>query len=167
MRRIRIACHQIELMNELSEVPLQSIKDGSGHGGGRHGAGWIHGLALTRLAGNGYEYVLDHYPILNAEINRLKCETGLSYVRQVMVNRLDAGKTLDLHADGPPDDSRWHLPIITNSRVRWFDEVDGFVHMESGYWHGPVHYCGYLHSVENHGDEPRTHVVVDLVKPRA
>jgi hypothetical protein len=160
----------VQLRREILAAVVVAVADGSGHGGDDYSEGWIHGLANTLLyqhrPNREHPEVNDmtRYPLLRDEIAQLMSYTGHYLLRQVMVNRLDAGGRLNAHKDGKPDDWRWHLPIATNPDVQWWDELNGTTHMSEGYWHGPVSYCGVLHAMVNNGATPRVHVVVDFAK---
>lgn len=150
-----------DLASEVMAVPLQSIQEGSGHASSRHKGGWISGLSMLRVQDD-----LDSYPVLKYEIEELQKSIGNHELRQVMINRLEPGCCLEMHEDGPPDDYRYHLPVVTNPSVRWWDEVNGIRYMQAGYWYGPVAYCGRLHSMSNRGRYARVHVIADFVKDR-
>jgi hypothetical protein len=158
------------LTREVLTATVTAVANGSGGGGDGFREGWISGLANTRLflhrprKEHPEINELVRYPLLKQEIAQLMEEIDHYELRQVMVNRLDAGGKLSAHRDGPPDDLRFHLPLLTNPDVMWWDEIGGTIHMEPGFWHGPVSYCGVLHAMVNNGDKPRLHVVADFVK---
>lgn len=154
----------------LSEALLERVLDGSGSAGTDFRAGWIAGLSNTRLflrhprTGHAQIDLLDAFPHVKWAIEDLRQMTGHRTLNQVMVNQLEPGGKLSAHRDGPPDDARYHLPVVTNDRAMWWDEYNATLHMEDGYWHGPVPYCGVLHAVVNNGDRARLHLVVDFEK---
>lgn len=81
----------------------------------------------------------------------------------VMINRLDPGIVIDEHTDTlkvPYHLERWHLPISTNKDA-WHQDLNGRIHMQTGFWHGPIPYWE-IHSGGNEGRCPRIHLVVDL-----
>lgn len=152
------------LIKEIETVPLEDIPDGSGAARGEGTReGWITGLHMARLCGPGYDDNLKHYPAIYEAICELAEWQGNALI-QVMVNRLDAGRKLDKHRDGLPDNYRYHLPVITHPDVEWWDERFGKRHMTLGVWYGPVPYCGILHSMTNDSDVDRYHLVVDFEK---
>lgn len=87
-----------------------------------------------------------------------------------MINIMPAGSSAPKHTDTlalheifgkAPKLERWHLPIKTNEKALWWDATDGSRHLELGKWHGPMKYWE-SHAVQNNGDEPRIHLIVDL-----
>jgi hypothetical protein len=132
--------------------------------------GWIYGLSNTRLFlrhPKTHAVEIDRiseFPEISAALSDLESETSHHYLTQIMVNVLDAGGVLAPHRDGLPDDYRYHLPVQTNVDVLWWDELNGGTYMQHGQWHGPVSYCGVLHSVVNYGSQPRIHIVADYAK---
>lgn len=155
MRRYAAGVDLAALREELSTIELQAIPDGSGssHLGGPEG--WIHGLSMARIA-------RVEYAQLGVAIAELRDVVHLGVLRQVMVNRLSAGNTLEPHRDGLPQHQRFHLPVITHPDVFWWDEIAGKCTMEPGYWYGPVNYCGILHMVANPSPVDRVHVIADF-----
>jgi hypothetical protein len=81
--------------------------------------------------------------------------------RYVMVNRLKPEAVVKPHKDIGAEVERWHLPVLTNPGAYWWDEREGEIHMEAGFWWGPVPYS-ILHSVGNEGSSERVHIIVDL-----
>lgn len=153
-----------EIEQEISNTPLKPIKDGSGHytGPGSHPK-WIYGIAMTRLYGPGRPDRLIHYPYLDSALHTIAHAAPINgSLVQVMVNRLESQHRLKPHRDGPPKHYRYHLPIVTNDECVWWDEINGTMHMQRGFWYGPVPYSGILHSFVNYGDRPRTHVIADF-----
>ena len=105
-----------------------------------------------------------------AEISDLRKQKTL----HLMINILPGGVSVPEHTDtllstklqGPaPRVERWHLPIVTNKNVFWWDEQDGEWHMPIGHWYGPMPYW-LKHKVANFGHEDRVHLVVDLDTPQ-
>lgn len=157
-----------ELQAEIATVPLEKIPDKSGAARGENAKeGWINGLEMARLYGPDIdpELIWKYPAIAHAVI--LFANQQWKDIHQVMVNKLAPHSALEMHRDGPPAKYRWHLPITTNALVEWYDEIDGWVHMELGIWHGPVNYCGHLHSMTNDGETPRTHLIVDFDIPES
>lgn len=158
---------------QLGRAELKRVLDGSGHPGNDFRAGWIQGLANTRLflrhhgtsTPDGVQLdVLAEFPALEMAIEELRAEMGHRILTQVMVNALRPGGKLSAHRDGLPDDARYHLPVVTNPNAIWWDEFNGSMHMRAGEWTGPVPYCGVLHAAVNNGDMTRVHVVADFSK---
>lgn len=91
------------------------------------------------------------------------CEAVEGRPARAMLARLRPGGVIKPHTDsGPYADSteRMHLPLITN-RGAWL-EVDGErYHLEAGVWHAIDKHVE--HSGANGGDEPRLHLIVDVV----
>lgn len=138
---------------------------------------WYNGLELGRLYGPGYPDLLMwqqsenlqflpaiHEVILSLElqINERLCPTDPTALYQVMVNHLNPDCIIGPHKDGPPANLRFHLPVITNPRVEWWDEINGTSSMVAGVWYGPVNYSGVLHSMSNRGSTVRTHIIADF-----
>jgi Aspartyl/Asparaginyl beta-hydroxylase len=93
-------------------------------------------------------------------------------VLYVMVNIVPPGCVVPVHTDTllphpvfgeRPRLERWHLPLKTNNFSTFGGEVDGAIHMEVGYWYGPVQYWEN-HAVWNHGSDDRIHLICDLDK---
>lgn len=170
MDRIAVQGDLSALVREVATISVATLADGSGHGGRDYREGWINGCANTRLylhrPGKLLPEIdeLEAYSSIQAMIAELMCTTGRYALRQVMVNHLRPGGRLAAHRDGLPDDWRYHLPVETNPRAVWWDEFGGTMHMDTGYWHGPVPYCGVLHAVANNGPTTRIHLVVDFRK---
>lgn len=89
-------------------------------------------------------------------------------VQHVSINIILPDGRSGWHKDPTPQDDaghpiihdRWHLPLQTNPGA-WFEDRER-IHMEQGYWHGPVEYW-LPHAVGNDGSEPRMHLVCDLL----
>lgn len=145
----------------LAIEPLitERVPDGSGDGG------WIKGLRNGRILISGEPSLVGYTPELWIFLHHFAVHNGLG-IRQIMVNRLEAGGILDKHRDGPPADMRYHIPIVTNSHVHWWDEkLNKIYRMPVGEMYGPVDYCGVLHEMVNNGPTDRVHVVVDFYHP--
>lgn len=124
---------------------------------------WYTGLSMTRLYGEKYENRLLMTPTLYEEIAYFQWLHAYDNLIQVMVNHLAPHSEIKAHMDGPPQSNRFHLPIITNAKVFWWDEkFEISTNMPEGQWAGPVDYCGVMHSMVNYSDGNRIHVVVDF-----
>ena len=80
----------------------------------------------------------------------------------IMVNRQPAGNVIPRHTDtvkGHP--FRYHLPLITNLDVAFWNEKDHWYWMGCNVWH-PFDYS-IPHAVVNFGKEERIHLIVDLI----
>lgn len=148
-----------ELAAETLSVPLVRMQDGSGSSHFHGPEGWIHGLSMSRVS-------LSACPLIARAVVELREHVQLGATVQVMVNKLDAGHDLQPHRDGLPEYDRFHLPIISHPDVFWWDELNGKIHMRVGHWHGPVPYCGILHSAGNPSPVDRVHVVADFRKQK-
>lgn len=162
MRRIAVSVPLADILDDVGRVPVYRIPDGSGHLSPGAEKGWIQQFSNTRLYGLGYPDQLDIYPAIRDAVIDLATAERHAKLAQVMVNTIHAGGRLGKHRDDLPDAYRYHLPIITHPSVTWWDEIDGTVHMDTGYWHGPVNFCGILHSVDNPSSIDRIHVVADF-----
>jgi hypothetical protein len=158
------------IRRSLSELSMARVPDQSGQGGDGFVGGWVNGLENARLflrSPKDGQVIVDHlgvFPSVQRAIIQLMADREYTVLTQVMVNHLEPGGRLEKHRDGLPDDDRWHLPLITNPFAKWWDEYNGEVHMDIGYWYGPVPYCGVLHSAVNDGHSERVHLVADFVK---
>ncbi len=103
------------------------------------------------------------------EISQIRNQRPLN----LMINKLPAATGAPKHRDfippttyqgGNPTVERWHLPIVTDDKCFWWDELNGEIFMESKYWWGPVPYW-VLHTIYNHGQTERVHLIVDLDSP--
>lgn len=115
------------------------------------------------------------YPEIKTAVEEIASLRKLDAV-YVMVNKMPPHQTIPVHQDwleptplqpfkGPLIE-RWHLPLITNPWVLFYDSKEhpvGF-HMPQGIWCGPVPYWN-KHYVENFGTETRVHLIVDLDCP--
>jgi hypothetical protein len=145
-----------EVAREAASVPLKRIADGSGHAHLGSKPGWIRGLSLTRVRpGESHPFITQAVDALGAVVHRYD-------VKQILINNLEPGAELSIHRDGYPQNDRFHLPLITNPSAYWWDEIEGRTHMLSGWWYGPVPYCGILHSAGNPGTSDRLHLIVDF-----
>lgn len=91
----------------------------------------------------------------------LERHTGLTTVG-IMVNTILPGGRSGVHVDPEAGKlSRWHLPLRTNLKAWFWSEATDNIHMFPWRWYGPILYWE-PHAVGNDGDEPRTHLVVDL-----
>lgn len=153
-------CDVDRIADELCNEQLTRIKDGSGSSHFDGPENWILGLSMARIQVTDRE----RYRYTRWELDTLQNRFYGQYgsIVQIMVNQLDAGGKLWPHKDGLPNRARFHLPVITNDDVFWWDEINGGLHMQKGKWYGPVPYCGILHSVTNAGREARIHLVVDF-----
>jgi hypothetical protein len=175
MRLLPVEEKRIEAVRrELETVELERVPDGSGtERGPETKRGWISGLTMTRLVEAGplkagrpptiERNDLIDYPATATAIGRLMLDRG-GTLFQVLVNRLDGGD-LAKHRDGIPCEpipERWHLPVVTNPEVEYWDEDSGSSHFPATGWSGPIPYW-LLHSMRNGGTEPRVHLIVDLL----
>jgi hypothetical protein len=152
-----------ELQAEIATLPFEKIADKSGTARGENAKeGWINGLEIARVYGPDPEFdSLWELPVIEHVVKVFSQQQNRT-IHQVMINKLAAHSALEMHRDGPPAKMRWHLPITTNALVEWYDEIDGWLHMDLGIWHGPVSYCNKLHSMTNDGETERIHLILDL-----
>jgi len=104
---------------------------------------------------------VDQLPYFREIMDQLKCPQG-----RMRIMRLWPGMVINLHYDTGPEvgcvafkQVRLHVPIVTNDRVTFF--VGGEkIKMVPGH----LYYVNFSkrHYVRNDGDEPRTHLVMDL-----
>lgn len=143
------------IRKQVDSLLLARIPDGAGssHFGGPEG--WINGLSTAKVGFGDCSDVWD-------AVEQLRDALGMGPVAQVLVNRLAAGNEFGRHRDGLPDNARFHLPVITNDKAWWWDELNGTVRMKAGYWYGPMPYCGILHAVGNPGEQDRIHLIADF-----
>lgn len=158
MRIIEFSGNRAKLLTEVSRIPLERIPDGSGSSHLDGPEGWIKGLSMTRLSMSSRLL----YPMVWSAIDSLIEEFEPKRLVQIMVNKLDSGGELSPHRDGLPSHARFHLPVLTHPDVYWWDELEGKQHMQTGYWYGPVPYCGIMHSAGNPSPIDRLHIVIDL-----
>lgn len=112
---------------------------------------------------------LNEYPLLKQailEIAKLR-EVNALYM---MINRIPPGVCVPEHTDTllehpvfgkAPTLERFHLPILTNDKAEWWDEVTGKMNLLAGVWYGPVPYW-VKHNVSNLGETERVHLVIDV-----
>lgn len=152
------------LRNEIQSVPLTPIPKGSGHAGVDYKRGWIGDLHNTHFSIDKLESGL---PYIFKAIGTLHSWLEGWTVDNVMLNRLGPRSSLDKHRDSDTGAYRFHLPVITNREVYWWDEiVRQSTHFMAGYWHGPVPYANVLHSMRNNSNSARYHIVVDMKPPQ-
>jgi hypothetical protein len=104
---------------------------------------------------------VDELPYFRQLMDEIKCPQG-----RMRIMRLQPGMAINLHYDTGPEvgclafhQVRLHVPIVTNDRVTFF--VGGEkIRMQAG----RLYYVNFSkqHYVRNDGDEPRTHLVMDL-----
>jgi hypothetical protein len=84
-------------------------------------------------------------------------------LRYWMINRIPPGVIVPVHKDHVHGERnlRYHLPLVTNDKAGYWDEVNGVMIMEQGSWYGPIPYWTD-HNVWNKGDSERVHLIVDL-----
>lgn len=152
-----------------SKIGLGKLADVLGVLGVQHDEGYVQMAALQS------DVRLRAYPEVEEAVQEIASLRKLDPV-YVMVNTMPPGQMLPWHQDwleptklqpykGPLIE-RWHLPVITNDKVRWFDSKEhpwGMV-MPQGMWCGPVPYWN-KHKVENLGMYSRVHLIVDLDCP--
>lgn len=174
MERIPLSLDLVnEIDLEIGEIPLYPLEDGSGapHRAASE-SGWIYGMSNTRLYRTGQNPInaLEAFPRLRHALLILHThnlgQKRNGELRQVMINRMEPGGRVEPHRDEGPDYYRYHLPILTDPLVTWWDEIEGSRHMECGSWYGPVPYRGVLHSVANESSVGRVHVIADYSKER-
>jgi len=102
---------------------------------------------------------LDRCPFFQEVINTMKCETTA-----VRLLSMGPGAKIKRHDDYPcgfkSGHARLHVPIMTNPDVKIFI-ADGPVFFGEGEcWYMNAE---YPHSLENLGDSPRVHLVIDCI----
>ena len=135
-----------------------------------HDGGW-KGLALMAVAGNMAEDralrhlechptpALEHAPYIRELLERLGTRIG-----RVRILSLDPGERVTWHYDS--DDSvdtvwlRLHIPIWTNPGVRLQIGHEDLFWRPGEMWYGEF---SYPHRLRNGGEEPRLHLVCDVV----
>lgn len=158
----------IEEFRTVGEPELRQVEEGAGRARGDDvEPGWIHGLR-NYWPVTPERWELERFPMLSVAIMNLSIERAgrlggsARRVEGVILNELAPGSELDPHRDGPPHHERWHLPLITNPAVEyWEEKLDAPVHMDLGFWHGPIDHSS-RHWMRNKGNEHRVHVIVDL-----
>ena len=157
-----------EEFDRVGRLFLERVPDGSGASRGPDTEpGWITGLRNAWIVTPDH-WGLGEFPMLSVAIMNLSMHRGggisARRVEGVMVNELAGGAKLDTHRDGPPHHERWHLPIVTNRGVRYWEEGIEPQHMVEGVWTGPIDHSS-RHWMSNAGSEARVHIVADLEKP--
>lgn len=147
MQNLRTNLPTAKLLTEAERQPF--VRDGAG-------------IDMAHPSDAGFPRWLNENgtPFIVGAIKEIESLVG-GKATHIMLNRLRAGDTVNPHIDHMDTGERWHLVLTTNTDSFWWDETDGEVHMEAGYWWGPVPYKR-LHAVWNHGDSDRIHLVVDV-----
>lgn len=157
--------HMSHIEAEVDRIPLTRMQDNQGHTEDGSTPGWLNGLSLRRIYVENDVNELQNYPNIYRAVAYIQGRFRFAGVRQILINKLDAGKSLLAHKDGPPNDLRFHLPVVTSfPGVTWKDEIEGELHMRYGHWHGPVNYCGVFHEMHNKSELDRTHIVADFYR---
>jgi quercetin dioxygenase-like cupin family protein len=103
------------------------------------------------------------YPVFKDDLSvierQLKC-----HIHTALLIKLPAGKVIPTHVDAAPHFrlySRIHIPIVTNPECLF--TVGGETkHLERGHaWE--IDNDGKKHSVVNHGEEDRVHLLLDVL----
>lgn len=158
MRNVLCPLPMWKLRQELNRLPLERVPDESGAARGNDTRkGWIHGLSMVRVP---IAHLGAHSGIALAVSHLL--HVVQRPVQQLMVNRLDAHSSLEKHRDGASDLERWHLPVFTHPKVRWWDETGNDLHLCESYWWGPLPFANVLHSMTNDSPIERLHIIADL-----
>lgn len=133
---------------------------------------WFHGgdnVMMANGQAKGLPDALIKVPAISEAIKEIEGIRRLK-AKHLMVNRMPPGCKVPVHRDYMEDKKlawyeRWHLPIATNPKAFYYDEVEGWgtsIHLQEGVWAGPIPYWMF-HKVENLGDTERVHLVVDLL----
>lgn len=121
------------------------------------------GIDMAHNSDNGFPAWLAKAPEIQKAIAEIEALVG-GKANHIMLNRLKPHDNVLPHKDVMDVGERWHLPLVTNPKAKWWDEMDDKdVHMEVGYWYGPVPYK-VSHSVWNDGETERIHLVVDVYR---
>ena len=137
-----------DLLAETKKLPF--FRDGAG-------------IDMAYPSDYGFPTWLKKVPTIQLAIAEIEQLTGGSAVH-LMLNRLKPGDYVHPHVDQMDVGERWHLVLSTNPDAKWWDEVENKeVHLEQGFWWGPVNYRA-MHSVWNYGETERTHLVVDVMR---
>lgn len=133
----------------------KQLKPGSKHG---QVSGRVY---VARMVGGSWL----NYPAIATVVNDIEETVNAMGVFQVLIDLLGPHARIGWHTD--PYDStnspmRFHIPIVTNSKAVWADELNGEIHMQPGRVYGPVPYRDTPHMVANRGNTNRVHMVVDL-----
>lgn len=156
MNKIKSNIDLSKLLDEIRQLPFKL--DGSG--------AYMALAQSTRVS----ELRSIFYTALD-EISRMRSQPAF----YLTINNLPPGVIVPIHTDTlkpttfqnyRPQVERWHLPVITNADCWWWGEDSGRdkIHLEAGFWHGPMIYWK-KHSVGNEGVTERIHFVVDLDTP--
>lgn len=158
MIQIASYCDVQKLFEEVSQLP--TTKDGS------------EALMAFPPSG-GIPEVLHNCPEIQRALKEIAASRRLNPLH-VMMNILPPHVRVPIHRDFLNDSplqgryprlERWHLPIKVNPPGSWWwDELWGGRLLTTGFWFGPMPYWK-KHYVENHGDQARYHLVVDLDTP--
>jgi len=140
------------------------------HAGPYHNGGW-ESVSLWAPRGDPLEQTskggafaatpaLLKAPSLRAVLDAFPCERN-----RVRLMRLNAGGKILTHSDPlhsiDPDLVRLHVPVVTNPEVHFLVNGRRVVMDPGETWYVDVR---FPHSVENRGDSPRVHLVMDLVR---
>lgn len=129
----------------MSAQALKYTRDGSG-------------IYMAELQGVIPKWIKNH-PLWNAVLEIQDLSGGVA--QAVMVNKLEPKTHVPVHVDEATGWRRFHLPLQTNEFAWWWDETNGEVFMEPGFWYGPVDVTK-PHKVGNYGNTDRIHLVVDV-----
>ena len=111
---------------------------------------------------------LKDYSLFSEELN--SCEKilhnfyGKGFLIRAILVSLKARCNIDPHVDGGNSLEkcfRVHLPIITNNKVKFTVGGETKIFQEGELWE--INNSGKLHSVENHSDEDRIHLILDWI----
>lgn len=171
------------IAKEIERVDFVPIKDGAGRKRGAGATdGYFDGVSVAQIQppipteyhgtsyrGSGFMSqtagaagFASSMPMLCEAVRSLLTTLDGIGVYQLLVNRLKPHGELGLHRDGPISHvQRWHLPVVTNPEVEWWDEDNGTIRFLPGSWWGPVPFTN-LHSMVNLGLVYRIHVLADL-----
>lgn len=123
------------------------------------------GVDMAHNSDNGFPAWLPKAPRIQEAIAEIEGMVG-GKATHIMLNRLRPHDNVLPHKDLMDVGERWHLPLVTNPKAFWWDEVENKdFHMEVGFWYGPVNYKAD-HSVWNDGETERIHLVVDVRRER-
>lgn len=164
MRYYPLSLSILPLQIELANVPYVEEPTGP----------IIHGLGIYKVVerseltvnstGRIIRFELNQYPLLKMAVEELLIHLEGGEIFQIMINRLAPNGAIDKHTDGaiPGSPERWHLPIFTNSQVKYWDEINRIQDLLIGVWYGPIPYR-QSHTVANFGNTPRVHVIADIL----
>jgi aspartyl/asparaginyl beta-hydroxylase (cupin superfamily) len=103
-------------------------------------------------------------PLVVGEIGKI-FDRFQSRITRARFNYLAAGHEIKPHIDYDPSFiTRYHIPVITNPRVRMFIEKQGQQHEQYLPADGRVYFfnAGFKHWVKNQSDKDRLHLIVDV-----